>query len=83
VEGAVLCLPELWLMWDAPRLSGLSLDALAVLDAMAPPPEVLVVGCGARMRRLPEALSAQLAARGVAVEVLDTVRARAAQGVWG
>ncbi|KAI8474975.1 MAG: NADH dehydrogenase 1 alpha subcomplex assembly factor 3 [Monoraphidium minutum] len=77
VEGAILCLPELWLMWDVRGLDDVSMEALAVLDLMAPPPEVLVFGCGARMRPLPEPLAAQLAARGIAVEALDTRNALA------
>jgi hypothetical protein len=60
-------------MWDVGGFDDIGLDSLAVLDAMAPPPEVLVVGCGARVRRLPASLMQQLAARGIAVEALDTV----------
>lgn len=60
-------------MWDVRRLRDVSMESLAVMDLMTPPPEVLVVGCGARMRRLPQALMQQLADRRVAVEVLDTV----------
>jgi len=62
-------------MWDVASLAGVTIESLAVLDLMAPPPEVIVIGCGARMRRLPATLAAQLAARGIAVEVLDTVSA--------
>lgn len=60
-------------MWDAPDLASLTAESLAVLDLMAPPPEVLVVGCGAALTRLPEPLMRHLADRGIAVEVLDTV----------
>lgn len=83
VEGPVLCLPELWLMWDVGGLGDVTLESLAILDLMAPPPEVLVVGCGARVRRLPDELLTQLAERGVAVEALDTVRRRPAMGAGG
>jgi uncharacterized protein len=79
VEGAILCLPDLWLLWDARDLSSVNMQSLAVLDLMAPPPEVLVVGCGARMRRLPDAFIEELRRRGIAVEVLDTVRGPAAR----
>lgn len=77
VDGPILCLPELWLMWDVGSLADVGMDSLAVLDLMAPPPEVLVVGCGARVRRLPEALLAQLAERSIAIEALDTRNALA------
>jgi hypothetical protein len=62
-------------MWDVVTLRDVTIESLAILDLMAPPPEVLVVGCGARVRRLPEALTRQLAERGIAVEELDTVGA--------
>ncbi|KAF8073178.1 ndufaf3 [Scenedesmus sp. PABB004] len=71
-EGAVLCLPESWLLWDVAAFADVTPAALAVLDLVDPPPEVLVLGCGAAMRRLPAHLAAHLAARGIAAEVLDT-----------
>jgi uncharacterized protein len=73
VEGAILCLPDAWLMWDVAAFSHITPESLAILDLMAPPPEFLVVGSGAAMQRLPEQLHQQLARRGVAVEVQDTV----------
>ena len=77
VEGAVLCLPDAWLLWDVGGWAdAAALEALAVLDVMSPPPEVLVLGCGARMRRVPAALVDALAARDIAVEALDTVSSR-------
>ena len=53
VDGPILCLPEVWLLWDVAGWRDVTPDSLAILDLMAPPPEVLVVGCGAAMRRLP------------------------------
>jgi uncharacterized protein len=75
VDGAIVCLPELWLSWDAASPADATPESLSVLlDLAAPKPEVLVVGCGARMRPLPAALARALEERGIAVEALDTVR---------
>ncbi len=73
VEGALLCLPDTWLMWDVTSLGDVTTDSLAILDVVAPAPEVLVLGCGSTMQRLPADVMDYLAARGVAVELIDTV----------
>jgi len=97
VTGAVLCLPESWLMWDLGGAAGggiagggeaaagpRGLDALisspehalAVLDLVHPPPDVLVLGCGARApARPPARLRAWLRGRGASLEVLRTADA--------
>jgi NADH dehydrogenase [ubiquinone] 1 alpha subcomplex assembly factor 3 len=74
-EGAVLCLPDTWLLWDVQAMADITPASLAILDLTDPPPEVLVVGCGAAIQQLPQALQQHLRARGIAYEVLDTVRA--------
>eukprot|EP00882_Tetradesmus_deserticola_P032765 GHRQ01037334.1.p4 GENE.GHRQ01037334.1~~GHRQ01037334.1.p4 ORF type:complete len:110 (-),score=29.40 GHRQ01037334.1:273-602(-) len=73
VEGAILCLPHSWLLWDVQSFSDITPKTLAILDLLDPPPEVLVVGCGAAMKPLPQQLQEFLRARNVAVESLDTV----------
>jgi uncharacterized protein len=108
VKGAILCLPETWLMWDVdlegyeddsddakegrrkitsggaapPNNEKNDLDALvppetlAVLDLVHPPPEVLVLGCGARApARPPARLRAWLRERGASLELLRTADA--------
>lgn len=73
VEGPILCLPDTWLMWDVKGFDDITPDSLALLDLVDPPPEVVVVGCGSKIRQLHPALSQHLRARGISVEALDTV----------
>eukprot|EP00879_Flechtneria_rotunda_P008230 GHRR01008623.1.p1 GENE.GHRR01008623.1~~GHRR01008623.1.p1 ORF type:complete len:164 (+),score=47.47 GHRR01008623.1:168-659(+) len=72
VDGPILCLPELWLMWDVKGFQDLNPENLSILDLIDPAPEVLVVGCGPTMRPLPMQLQKHLQARNIATEVLDT-----------
>ena len=76
VEGPILCLPDTWLLWDVKTLADINPQTLAILDLLDPPPEVLVVGCGAKMQPLPQQLQEHLRARNIAVESLDTVSMR-------
>jgi hypothetical protein len=78
VEGPILCLPDSWLLWDVQNFSDINPQNLAILDLLDPPPEVLVVGCGATMKPLPQQLQEFLRARNIAVEMLDTV----GRGMW-
>lgn len=73
VEGPILCLPDTWLLWDVQTFADINPQTLAILDLLDPPPEVLVVGCGAKMQPLPQQLNDYLRARNIAVESLDTV----------
>lgn len=73
VEGPILCLPDTWLMWDVKGFDDITPDSLALLDLVDPPPEVVVVGCGNRIRQLHPLLTQHLRARGISVEALDTV----------
>lgn len=73
VEGPILCLPDTWLLWDVKGFSDITPDSLALLDLIDPPPEVVIIGCGSRIRQLPPGLQKHLQARGLAVEALDTV----------
>lgn len=72
VEGPILCLPDTWLLWDVQTFANINPQTLAILDLLDPPPEVLVVGCGAKMQPLPQQLNDYLRARNIAVESLDT-----------
>jgi hypothetical protein len=60
-------------MWDVKSFDDITPDSLALLDLVEPPPEVVIVGCGSRIRQLPPTLTQHLRARGIAVEALDTV----------
>lgn len=66
-------------MWDIKTFSDINPSNLAILDLLDPPPEVLVVGCGASMKPIGQELQQHLIARGIAMEVLDTVSSGNAQ----
>lgn len=56
--------------WDAPAPDEMRLDDLdRVLD---PPPDVMVLGTGRRLAFPPAKLTAELAQRGIGLEVMDT-----------
>ncbi|CAK0784264.1 hypothetical protein CVIRNUC_007468 [Coccomyxa viridis] len=75
VQGAVLCLSNLVLHWNVRNLSEVTVDSLAVLDVIKPKPDIVVIGCGENIQRLPDALTRGLAAKGIAVEVASTPNA--------
>ena len=84
VEGGVyeglFLTPERADAWDAPALDTLDIDAVAPLLALQPPPEFLILGTGASLRRPPRAFIAALDARNIGIEVMDS---RAAARTWG
>lgn len=53
-------------------LEEISLDALEPLLNLTPRMEVLIIGTGARMQRVPEPLRMALRARGLSVDAMDT-----------
>ena len=70
-DGAVIVTPASVDPWD-----GRDLAAAAVLD---PPPEFVLYGSGATLARPDPAVVAELEARGIGVEAMDT---RAAARAW-
>lgn len=76
----LLLTPELAQGWRAPGLDDLSADALAPLLELDPPPEFLLLGTGATMRRPSPAFTSALEARGIGIEPMDS---RAAARAWG
>jgi NADH dehydrogenase [ubiquinone] 1 alpha subcomplex assembly factor 3 len=75
VEGPILACGDLWVLWDVRRLQDVTAASLALLDAVKPAPDIVVLGCGRRIGRPPAELVSALRRRGVAVEALDTVNA--------
>lgn len=63
--------------WSPPPLEALTPEALAPLFAMDPPPEFILLGTGATLRRPSPALEAALPC---GIEVMDS---RAAARAWG
>jgi uncharacterized protein len=68
----VLVTPNVTLPWKVARAEELSLESVASLKDITPPPELLVLGCGARAMFVPPPLRAALKGAGLALEVVDT-----------
>lgn len=64
--------PEAASAWEAPPLEDLEAGDFAAADAARPPLDLLLVGTGRQLRRLPKALSASLNAKGIGVESMDS-----------
>ncbi len=78
-DGALLT-PEAALSWSAPALDALATAGLDVLLTRDPAPEFLLLGTGGALRRPPAAFAADLEARGIGLEIMDS---RAAARAWG
>lgn len=77
-EGLLLT-PERAEGWDAPPLVELTVDHLAPLLALRPPPEFILLGTGAAMAFAPRPLVSALDSLGIGVEAMDS---RAAARTW-
>lgn len=75
VGGSILCINDLWLRWKVNRFSDITMDSLSLLDLVLPIPELLILGCGDRIRQVPENVMQELRKRYVSVEALDTKNA--------
>ncbi len=71
-EGSVLVLPERSLAWPVVAFEEISLDSLAPVTAAAAALEILLIGCGPRLARVPEDLRRALREAGLVVEPMDT-----------
>jgi uncharacterized protein len=63
----LLCSP-----WPATDLASAVIESLAPLFGMEPAVELLLIGCGPSMLRVPPALRAALKERGIMAEGMDT-----------
>jgi uncharacterized protein len=72
--------PVAAIAWVAPVFADLVPDDLADLVALSPPPEFLILGTGATLRRPARALVAAIEGRGIGIEIMDS---RAAARAWG
>jgi len=79
VAGGLWLTPETATDWTAPPIDALAIDDLASLLALDPPPEFLLLGTGASMRRPPLAFMAAVEAAGFGVEAMDS---KAAARAW-
>jgi uncharacterized protein len=84
IDGAVLrgalLTPRAAAAWDAPALGDLAEGHVALVLALEPAPEFLLLGTGPTHGFPPRAFVAALEARGIGVEAMDS---RAAARTWG
>jgi len=78
-DGALLT-PDAATAWQAPAIEALDLGALGDLLDRQPPPEFLLLGTGAALRRPSSAFAKAIDAKGLGLEVMDS---RAAARAWG
>jgi len=79
VPGGLWLTPDNARDWDAPTLDALRADDVALLLALDPPAEFLLLGTGATMRRPSPAFVAAVEAMGFGVEAMDS---KAAARAW-
>lgn len=71
-EGAVIVLPDRTRTWAVGEFDDLAPADFEPLRRAEPAVELLVLGTGTRLRRLPRDLEAQIRAWGISVELMDT-----------
>lgn len=80
VPGGLILTPDDAVDWSARSVDSLVEGDFAFLLALSPPPEFVLLGTGATLRRPAPALTAALEARGLFLEPMDS---RAAARTWG
>lgn len=80
VPGGLILTPTDACDWRARRVDALTEADFAILAALKPLPEFVLLGTGAALRRPPPAVIAALEARGLFLEPMDS---RAAARTWG
>lgn len=72
VEGSVIAVGDLWLRWKPRLFLEITMESLVLVDIVKPVPDILVIGCGDRMRQVDPGLMRCLEDRFLGVEALDT-----------
>ena len=75
VEGSIICFGDIWLSWSPSTMLEVTIESLRLLDLVKPLPELLVLGCGSSIRKVPNELMQALKERDISIEALDTVNA--------
>ncbi len=71
-ESAIIVFPDRTILWPVTGFAALTEEDFAPLLDAEPKPEVLLLGCGARMGLLPSALRKGLREKGIVVDVMDS-----------
>lgn len=76
-QGAVAVFHGTFLKWKVGRVEDITEASLTLFRLLNPKPEILVLGTGDRLARIPPALYQHLRAHGIALEVQASPRAAA------
>ena len=71
-QGSVIVFPDRTLSWQAASFDALGADDFQPVIAADPRCDILLLGCGDRMRLPAEALRADLRAHGIVIDPMDT-----------
>lgn len=71
-RGSILVFPDRTLIWSVDEATAITLASLDPVTTVAPPPDILLVGCGPKFRPPPGDLRAGLRELGVSLEWMDT-----------
>jgi uncharacterized protein len=71
-QGGILVFPDHTEPWRESDAAALTADSFAALRQVAPPVEILLVGCGPRMVLVAPAVRRALREVGIVIETMDT-----------
>ena len=71
-EGSVLILPERAVAWAVADMDDVTLESLTAVTGAEPPVDLLLLGCGARIRPVAAELRDGLRAAGIGLELMDS-----------
>ena len=71
-QGSILVLPDGRITSWSADLTALSPDSFAAVIALSPPPEILLLGCGARAVFVPPPVRQRLREAGIVVDAMGT-----------
>ena len=71
-EGSVIVAPEQVWPWPVSNLAQLTAESIAAVLTAEPPIELLLIGCGARVERVPADVRDALRARAIITDGMET-----------
>ncbi len=77
VQGSLAVWSGVFMKWNVASLSELTEESLALFPLVNPPLEILVVGTGDRLERVPPSIAAFLKSNNIMLEVQNSSRASA------
>ena len=80
-RGSVFLYQDMTLLWKVKDIAEVTQASLTAAHALRPPPDLLIVGCGARIGALPRETAEFFSDGETAVEVLDTPNAVATYNI--